>query len=310
MAVAVSPSLTPGPRVTVVLFDVDGVLWDTRLSYDAAILKTVDYVTAWAGRHDLQGCIAESDLRRMRRAGGLNNDWDLTYVLFAALLQGYRDLGQAAQDTAGQGVQWAYGLRGAVSRLEFDVIRTCFDLVYWGHETYRRLLGPEPPSLPAQTGTWRREAPLISDCMFEDLTAAGITAMGIATGRSDLELQTVLQHSRLTDYIPVSAMCTADVLTKPDPAVVQWCMARLGYGTAAPTQSRVGALFCGDTRDDLQLVLNYADWESRSPSVWLGGVAVVPEAEFAFFLQEGAVACMDHVQHLPALIRLLHERTV
>ncbi len=310
MAITLSPSAAPAQPITVILFDVDGVLWDTRLSYDAAILKTLDYMVALAGRHDLQGQVGEADLRRMRRAGRLNNDWDLTYVLFVALLHGYRELEQAARDTAGQGVDWAYALRGSVARLEFDIIQRNFDLVYWGHEAYARLLGTPPP-LPPQPGTWHQEVPLISECVFAALTAAGITDMGIATGRSAQELQTVLQHSRLTDHIPISAMCTADILTKPDPAVVAWCLERLGYAPAGSRAGPVHALYCGDTRDDLQLVLNYAERDSRSPApaVWLGAVAVVPESEFAFFLQEGAAACIDHVRHLPVLIRLLNERT-
>ncbi len=312
MAVALAPSSAPRWPITVVLFDVDGVLWDTRLSYDAAIRKTLDYMAALAGRNDLMERVEEGDLRLMRRAGRLNNDWDLTYVLFAALLHGYQDLGQAAQDTAGQGVHWAYGLRGDVSRLEFDIIQRSFDLVYWGHETYARVWGTEPPPLPAQNGTWHQEVPLISGDVLADLRAVGIADMGIATGRSALELQTVLRSSDLADHIPVSAMCTADILTKPDPAVVRWCLERLGYAEARPRRDPVGALFCGDTRDDLQLALNYAHGQSRPPAprVWLGGVAVVPESEFAFFLQEGAVACIDHVQRLPELIRLLNERTV
>ena len=312
MAIVLSPSSAPRWPITVVLFDVDGVLWDTRLSYDVAILKTIDYMVALAGRNDLTERVGEADLRLMRRAGRLNSDWALTYVLFAALLHGYQDLGQAAQDTAGQGVHWAYGLRGDVSRLEFDIIQKSFDLVYWGHEAYARVWGTEPPLLPVQNGTWHQEVPLIADGVFAALRAAGIADMGIATGRSAVELQTVLQNSDLTDHIPVSAMCTADILTKPDPAVVRWCLERLGYAEAEPRLSQVGALFCGDTRDDLQLALNYAHWDSRPPvpRVWLGGVAVVPESEFAFFLQEGAVACIDHVQHLPELIRLLNERTV
>ncbi len=310
MALALSPVATPRLPLTVVLFDVDGVLWDTRRSYDAAILKTLDYMVVLAGRFDLQGRVEEADLRRMRRAGGLNNDWDLTYVLFVALLHGYQDLGQAARDTAGQGVDWAHGLRGCVSRLEFDIIKKSFDLVYWGHETYRRFQGAEPPLVPVQHGTWQKEFPLISDSVFDALAAVGVTAMGIATGRSDLELQTVLQHSRLADHVPIAAMCTADILTKPDPQVVSWCLERLGLTGSG--QDAVGVLFCGDTRDDLQLVLNYANWDARpsTPAVWLGGVAVVPEPEFEFFLQKGAVACIDHVRHLPELIRRLNERTV
>ncbi len=312
MAVALSSSSQPGIPITVILFDVDGVLWDTRLSYDSAILKTVDYMVELANRSELQGRVRESDLRIMRRAGRLNSDWDLTYVLFTALIHDYLDLGLAARDTGGQGVIWAQELRGAVSRLEFNVVQKYFDLVYWGHQGFKRRLGIEPPPLPFQTGTWQYETPLISRNVFQSLAAVGISSMGIATGRSDIELQTVLQEGLLDDFVSRSAMCTADIMSKPDPKVVDWCLEQLGFTKSDLEAYQVCGIFCGDTSDDLQLALNYAARNSKLavPGIWLGGVSVVPESEFEFYLQMGAVACTDHVQHLPELIQLLNERTV
>ncbi len=311
MAIALSPSSRPGFPITVILFDVDGVLWDTRRSYDSAILKTVDYMVTLAKRPELQGRVGETDLRLMRRAGQLNNDWALTYVLFTALFHDYLDLGLAATDTAGKGVAWAQELRGPVSRLEFDLIQRYFDLVYWGHEDFKRQLGNEPPPLPFQAGTWHREAPLISRDVFQSLAAAGITRMGIATGRSNIELQTVLQDGLLDEFISPAAMCTGDILSKPDPKVVDWCLGRLGFTKSNLESYQVGGLFCGDTSDDLQLALNYATRNSgaAAPGIWLGGVSVVPENDFEFYLQMGAVACIDHVQNLPDLIQMLNQRT-
>ena len=171
MAVALSPSANPSSPISIILFDVDGVLWDTRLSYNAAVLKTVDLLVSLTGRGNLRGRVDERELRLLRRAGQLNSDWDLTYVLFTALLQDYQDLGQAAHDTAGQGVNWAHAQRGKASWLEFDIIRNYFDLVYWGHEDFGRLLGADCPPLPIQRGTWQKEKPFVTDSIFEELVA-------------------------------------------------------------------------------------------------------------------------------------------
>lgn len=312
MAVAISPSTKANSPISIILFDVDGVLWDTRLSYDSAILQTVDYLVSLAGNAHLQGQIKETDLHSMRRAGQLNSDWDLTYVLFTALLHDYRDLGRAACDTAGQGVNWAHAKRGEISWLEFDIIQKYFDLVYWGHEEFGRLLGENCPPLPFQKGTWQEEKPLVEDWIFKDLSDLGIEAFGIATGRSTIELQTVLQDGLVSKHIPASAMCTRDILKKPDPEVVSWCLGKLGYAANGGNTEQVNVLFCGDTKDDLQLALNYANWDSKKsiPYTWIGGVAVVPQSEFDFYLREGAVACIDHVRHLPCLVRQLNKGNV
>lgn len=306
MALALAPAASPLVPLDAIIFDVDGVLWDTRLSYDRAICATVDYVMEALGREDCKGRISHDDLRVMRRAGSLNSDWDLTYVLTAALLAGYEDMALAAQHTAGRGAAWAHDMRGPASRLEFDIIKRWFDLVYWGTADFARLIGGTLPSLPPQPGTWHEESPFISVGIFAQLQALGVSAFGIATGRPWLELSTVLDNSDLDTFIPRDAMCTADILHKPDPQVIHWCTQRMR--THAPPVT--SALFCGDTRDDLQLVLNYRMWPEREApaGLWLGAVSVVPESEFGFFLEAGATACIDHIRFLPAVAEKLNRR--
>lgn len=312
MALALAPGARPDRPVNAIVFDVDGVLWDTRQSYDQAIFQTVDHVMGSLERTDLQGCLSPSDLRLMRRAGRLNSDWDLTYVLVSALLAGYADMAEAARATAGQGVAWAWASRGPAARLEFDIIKRWFDCVYWGHADFVRFVGPPAPPLPPQPGTWRQETPFVAPDDFARLQALGVSALGIATGRPQLELQTVLDNSPLQQYIPRAHMCTGDVLAKPDPQVMAWCVDRMRASRAQDAPPVSSVLYCGDTRDDVQLVLNYRAWPARAPraGLWLGAVAVVPEDEFDFFLRAGADACIDHVSLLPATVEALNERVI
>ncbi len=311
MAIAFSSTARPSRPIDAVLFDVDGVLWDTRESYDRTICETLNHLLEALGQGQRAGRIREEDLRTFRRAGKLNSDFDLTYVLLTALLAGYDHLAEAARDTRGQGVAWAHALRGHASRLELDIICQWFDLVYWGTADFTRLIGGDLPPLPHLPGNWQLEKPFITTRHLEQLQAAGIEAFGIATGRSRLELQTVLDSSQLSRYIPLDAMCTRDTLSKPDPAVLAWCMQRMRRPTRGSHPHVSSLLYCGDTRDDLQLVLNYRDWEHREPAtaLWTGAVSVVTEDEFDFYLEAGAAACINHIGYLPAVVEELNQRT-
>ncbi|GAA4364329.1 aminotransferase class I/II-fold pyridoxal phosphate-dependent enzyme [Kangiella marina] len=60
-----------------ICFDMDGVLIDTRKSYDAAITSTV--------RRFTDTSIAQTDIERLRSQGGFNNDWVLTQALIREL---------------------------------------------------------------------------------------------------------------------------------------------------------------------------------------------------------------------------------
>ena len=282
MARVLATDIIPPRRVDSLIFDVDGVLWDTTGSYDPAIVQTIDLLAEHMGRNDLSGQVGASDLRAMRLAGGLNSDWDLTYVVLVALLAGWQDL-----------------------------LRYWFDLVYWGSERIGGVLDTSPVHDTDLPGTWHAERPLVTASLLDSLRHLGIDAMGIATGRPLIELQTVLDNGPLLDYIDFDCMCRGDILTKPDPAVVSWCVDRMRSRLPAQRGRELTILYSGDTRDDLDLVLNYARWDAREPSeaLWIGAVSVVPESEFGLFLEAGAAACIDHVSELPAVVQEFQVRT-
>ncbi len=310
MAIVFSPTIRPSKPINAVLFDVDGVLWDTRESYDRTIIETLGFLLGALNHERSESRVTREDLKAFRRAGNLNSDFDLTYVLMTALLCGYKDMSEAAEDTQGKGVAWAHNRRGHASHLEFDIIRLWFDLVYWGTEDFDALLGGQLPSLPFQPGNWRLEKPFVSTSDLDKLLANGVEALGIATGRSLLELQTVLNSSRLASYIPLDSMCTRDILSKPNPEVLEWCLQRMKRQGSNGDTAVASLLYCGDTRDDLQLVLNYLKWENREPAtdLWVGAVSVVEEADFAFYLDSGAAACTDHIRYIPEIVEEFNQR--
>ena len=310
MATALSPTIRPSKPINAILFDVDGVLWDTRESYDRTIFETLEHLLDALNHKGSARQVTRDDLRTFRRAGNLNSDFDLTYVLMTALLCGYEDLSEAAADTQGKGIAWAHALRGHASQLEFDLVRRWFDWVYWGTEDFDALFGGKLPALPYQPGNWRLEKPFVSTSDLDKLLEKGVEALGIATGRSLLELQTVLTSSQLATYIPLDSMCTRDILSKPKPEVLEWCLQRMQRQGQNRDTLVSSLLYCGDTRDDLQLVLNYLTWEDRIPAsdLWVGAVSVVDEVDFAFYLDSGAAACTDHIRYLPAIVEEFNQR--
>ena len=69
------------------LFDIDGVLVDTRKSYNIAISKAVDFVIKYVtGRSNLNGLVNQEIILKFRYTGGFNNDADTTYAISLAAL--------------------------------------------------------------------------------------------------------------------------------------------------------------------------------------------------------------------------------
>jgi len=61
-----------------VIFDCDGVLIDTRNSYDLSVKKTIEYIFKSISNEDI---VTNKEIHELRFTGLLNNDWDLTYTI-------------------------------------------------------------------------------------------------------------------------------------------------------------------------------------------------------------------------------------
>ncbi len=285
-----------------VIFDVDGVLWDTGDSFDRAVAQVVDHVARhWFGMDPVPP-VTREELRIFRRAGGLNNDWDMAYTLVALRLAGCHDPEQAAAESQGRGRAWAQELLPPGISLDYGRLVRLFNEVYWGHRDFRRLFGVVPCHVPDAPGTWHRERPLFSPDLFDRLRSRGIRHFGLATGRNRMELSTVLEASGLARLLAEEACITADVLQKPDGRVL--VAALEGLSRVARVRGHPpprAAIYCGDTADDVAVVHNYRDLApAGAPPIH--SVAVVSQEEADFFRDLGADAVIGHVDELPALL--------
>lgn len=291
----------PAP-IDTIIFDVDGVLWDTADSFDTAVQQTVDYfLTRQFGRPLLRPVTTE-ELRAFRRAGGLNNDWDMTYTLIATRLAGLDDFEQMAAASGGRGRAWAQTLLPQGTLIDYQQIVRVFDEIYWGAADFLRCFGENPRYVIDAPGCWHREEQLLPHTLLDDLRNLGVHHFGIATGRSRVELATVLESSGLDQHIPMEAMLTGDDLTKPDGRVLDRVLGSLDGLATRVGRSQPGAtLFCGDTKDDLDAVLNYRALKGNDAR-WIGAVAVVRPEEEEFFRRTGSDAVINHIADLPALV--------
>lgn len=225
--------------VDAIIFDVDGVLLDTSGSYTAAAVEAVSVATG-------SDRFTTREAAQLKAIKGFNNDWHVAiagaawvkfadhwpFQVFARKIEG-----------AGGGM---VGLRQAVGRaltLEFETHLTRLaQESYGGTSACRQLYGFEPETI-RQVGRWQTEAPLLAPQLAEPM----ISRIGIVTGRNRAEMEQGFQL--LGWQPPPEQVAVADdpAFDKTNPAKLVAMLNRM--------QSRK-ALFVGDTRDDLQLVIN------------------------------------------------------
>jgi len=78
---------------SLIIFDMDGVLVDVSGSYREVTRKTVfEYLRSVIGAGSLSdGALTLHDVDRIKKTGGLNNDWDLSYAILNAILATFVD---------------------------------------------------------------------------------------------------------------------------------------------------------------------------------------------------------------------------
>lgn len=270
-------TLRPGvravlPRVDTIVFDVDGVLLDVRDSIrQVNILSVPAFLRSLPGWTAFDDLLCSEDIECFKRAGGFNDDWDLTCAvvllyLFKAARYRRRDatylhpLAPTVADftdaiaarggwlSAAEAIVWDQTTpeEQAVVRSEWDqkrVLRLFQEM--WAGDLSPRLYGFTPQFYPGK-GAIRNDRPLV------DLRRIpGDKTLAVLTGRTLEEARVALEKVGLDSRISlpgVQGVTKNDGFYKPEPEGMRTLLTRLG--------ARV-ALYIGDALDDLRTVLAF-----------------------------------------------------
>lgn len=330
--------LAGAPRLDTALFDVDGVLIDTRRSYRLAVCSAAEHIVrVLNGLTDAPTpMVTPEDVAAFKLAGGFNSDWDaaqLFAALWTAKLREWRGMPEAevpmrewaarasAAARAGRGgVAWVRATVPASAIPDDETARSAMDEHYWGAELLRAFFGREPLYAPDAPGLVHNETLLLGEELLPALAASGITKLGLITGRVGPEVgwavTRIAAGSGLPDdpgdeagsivtwvesehgRSPFGAIVPATVYAKPDPRALVEAVRALGARAA---------LYAGDTADDLDLVLRYRR-EAQAADPALPPVLAIQIAsgdEAAVYRERGADIVIPHVAQLPAALALL-----
>lgn len=329
------PPGQPPRRLDCALFDVDGVLIDTRRSYRLAVMQGSErLVRVVNGLTQAPApMVSPEDIAAFKLAGGFNSDWDATQLftaLWTARLREWRGQPEAdvtiagwaarASDAArahGGGVTWMRATFPASAIPNDETARWAHDEFYWGAALVRELYGHEPVYAPEAEGFVHNEELMLREETLPALRGMGITHFGLITGRVGPEVDWALRRLAGSCGLPEGAPPTgtpwyddthgrspfacvvpATVYAKPDPRALAHAVRRLEASAA---------VYVGDTADDLDLALRYRR-EARANDPTLPpvlAVAIARGVEAETYAARGADLVLAHVNALPeALSRL------
>jgi len=300
--------------IDTIVFDVDGVLVDVTRSFRRCIsLTTQRYLETVFGARFRARYLRVSEVALFKRAGGFNNDWELTeaailfYLMKHALSKATEPAALRAQPPTlkaflervserGGGVAKAREVlrelspSNAVTRQAFDLfdpraVRSLFVSLYAG-----RLLARIYPDLhipvPRQRGLIESEPILIDESLIDPRRFR----YGILTGRTSGELSFTLERfSRLPDAVGSRVRVDDGGALKPE------AEALLPLVSDART-----ALYIGDTFDDLLTVVNAR--ASRPDIEILFGAIAHTREDRTFFAARGADMIASSVNDILSLV--------
>lgn len=257
-------------RIDLLIFDIDGVLIDTRPSFIATIAFTSQfYVTELLKLPIDVSDVSVKDAITFKGYTGFNNDWDVTEGLIIYCLLRWRrpettgSLRDFMQDVTNAGT----GLSGIDSFIKQNFSPEDFEWIqkhvnkervrktfqeFYGGEKYCELLYGFSPQYYLGAGSVENEIILLD----KELVKRWKGNTGILTGRMKNETELALQMLDLTKLDRSLVQYTDHILPdKPHPAKIEKIL--------HSAKSNM-ALYIGDSIDDFLTVVNYNQLGKKS----------------------------------------------
>lgn len=314
-----------------VAFDCDGVLVDSRRSYDDAILRVTDSLT-----RELVGSrlpwrkIGPPLVDLLRMTGGFNNDWDTTYALtvLAGMAQnrgGHRDmaesLGRLVREMAKSrrtiGIQAVEELvstcdrqqRSLVAGLKAELgypgnppgslLATRFDETYYGAALFKELYGAESTSHDGP-GLIERERVLVTPSTLADLSDAFSDRMALVTGRTLLATRHTLGD--LVDCFDLEASTFVGDASRDSASGNERSYSKpspLGLVKAMDSFGIGGLVYVGDSGEDVLMAERAKRLGRRVVFIAVCGT---DRPKRSFFKSHGAELTLASVNDLPSAL--------
>lgn len=297
----------------------DGVLIDTRFSYNLAIKKTVKHVLGILNGAKTIHSISDSILMKMRLTGGFNNDTDTTYALILSSLvsqitstKGLESLLFDATnniDARGiisverylstlypratvESIKHKLGYPGPVGK---SIVTTVFDEVFYGTELFKQRYGIYPKYYFGD-GLIDNEKVVITKGTISFLLNRFNKSIGVVSGRSKLAFEYSLQEI-LSTFNKEACIFLEDEPrknAKPNPYGIKKAMKRMLIKHA---------IYVGDSVEDI-IMVGKAKEEMGLDVEFIGvyGSSATPMETRKALKQNGAEFVLMSVNKLPNIL--------
>lgn len=297
----------------------DGVLIDTRFSYNLAIKKTVKHVLGILNGAKTIHSISDSILMKMRLTGGFNNDTDTTYALILTSLvsqitsmKGLESLLFDATnniDARGiisverylstlypratvESIKHRLGYPGPVGK---SIVTTVFDEVFYGTELFKQRYGIYPKYYFGD-GLIDNEKVVITKGTTRFLLNRFNKSIGVVSGRSKLAFEYSLQRI-LSTFNKEACIFLEDEPrknAKPNPYGIRKAMKRMLIKHA---------IYVGDSVEDI-IMVGKAKEEMGLDVEFIGvyGSSATPMETRKALKQNGAEFVLMSVNKLPNIL--------
>jgi HAD superfamily phosphatase len=298
---------------------VDGVLIDTRRSYNLAIKKTVKHVLDILNMAKTTQSVSDSILLKMRRTGGFNNDTDTTYALILTLLVSQitstkelesllfgatnkidargiisveRYLSTLYSRVTVEKIKHKLGYPGPVGG---SIVTTVFDEVFYGADLFKQRYGTYPKYYFGD-GLIDNEKVLINRGTARFLLNKFNNSVGVVSGRSKLAFEYSLQGI-LSTFNKEACIFLEDEPrknAKPNPYGIRRAMKRM---------LTKHAIYVGDSIEDI-IMVGKAKEEMGLDVEFIGvyGSSAKPMETREALKQNGAELILRSVNKLPNIL--------
>jgi phosphoglycolate phosphatase-like HAD superfamily hydrolase len=312
------------------LFDVDGVIVDTRKSYNIAIRKTVDFIIKYVtGRSNLNGLVNQEIILKFRYTGGFNNDTDTSYAIsLAALTNPYKKnnvnqmrkfISYIASNANEDGIISVERFLSSLSSSSFynnntnilklkellaypgpvgkSIVTTVFDEVFYGPELFKKRHGFEPKYYFGKP-LIEKDKLVVTRTTINAISDIFNGNIAIVSGRGKLATEYSL-GSIFNIFNQNASVFLEDEnreYSKPNPYAIKKAMDIMGAKTA---------IYVGDSKEDL-LMSQRVKSNTRSSKIitffGIYGCSARPADTIRQFKENKVDAIIENVNQLPNIL--------